>query len=288
MPRPITIRSVRHHSVSPRYFAALRVPLLRGREFTGADRAGAEGVVVVSRAFAARLFPNGDPLGKQVRAGGSSGAWYRVVGVADEVRAAGIGSGSEPVPAIYFSTLQRPPGAVGVAVRAAGDPAGLAPLLRAAIHEVDPRVGIREVDTMDEYLARFQAPARGAAVLFGVLGALSALVAAGAVYGVIAQGVSRRTREIGIRMAVGAGPGAVIRMILRETVRLAGLGLLLGGIGAVSLARALQLALHGVRPLDPVVYLAVGALLLGVALLAGFVPARRASRLHPTAALAAE
>ncbi|CAN5159236.1 hypothetical protein BH20GEM2_BH20GEM2_14210 [soil metagenome] len=285
---PVTQGIVRHHVVSPGFFAAHGVPLVRGREFAPTDAAETPSVAVIDESFAYRLFPNGEPLGKQIQVGGRQGEWYTVVGIVRGIRARGIGMGSEPVPSLYLSALQHPPRSVGLAVRTTTDSMTLAPAVEAAIHAIDPAQNVYAAMTMEAQLARFLAPLRWFSLVFGALALLAVLLCAHGLYGVISYNVARRTREIGIRMALGAQLRQVMEMVVRQSLRLTALGTFFGVIGALSVARLMQLLLLGVRPLDPVIYGGVALLLGVVALLASYLPARRAARVNPTVALQAE
>jgi putative ABC transport system permease protein len=284
MIRPVSEGPARIHAVSPCFFRSLGIAVLAGREL--ADGEGA--AVVVNTAFAARLFPNGDPLGKQVRVVGAQGEWDGVVGVVADVRARGIGVGAEPVPAAYLPVLRHPPGRVGIAVRTRGDPLPLTAAVEAAARAAGPGVALSDAMEMREHLARFRAPLRWFGGVLALLAAGSLALAGSGLYGVMSYNVARRTREIGVRMALGATPRAILRMVLERSLRLVALGSLLGLIGAGGVARLLQLLVRGVEPLDPLPYAAVGLALASVALLAGYRPARRAAAVDPQVSLRAE
>ncbi|HEX8431792.1 MAG TPA: FtsX-like permease family protein, partial [Longimicrobium sp.] len=292
---PMLHRRTRHAVVSPGYFAALGVPLAKGREFAPTDGAGAEPVVVVSRSAALRLFPRRDPMGQRVLvrhesslvAGMKPGAGYRVIGVVEEVRARGPGVGEEPMPLIYLSALQHPPRVAAVAVRVAGDPLRATDAVEGALRSVAPRASVANVMTMEERLARFAAPLGWGARVIGGVAALATILACGGLFGVVADGVERRRRELGVRMALGATPGDVVRFVVRDAMRLTRTGLFLGTVAAFGVARTLQFSFHGIRVWDPALYLAVGALLACVALLASWLPARRAASVDPLVAIRA-
>lgn len=288
--RPGVLRPARHHAVGPGFFHTLRVPLVSGREFTPADDRDAPRAVVVNRTFVYRFELAGNPVGKRIQLGrmSLSGDWYTIVGVVDDQRAPGVGSGTEPIPALYLSALQHPPGAVGFAVRTRGNPAGLALAIRRAIRTVDPRLVIGTESTLAEQLARFRAPLRWFAALFALLAALATLLAASGLYGVTTYAVERRTREIGVRMALGARARTIMGMVIRSGLRTIALGSALGLVAALPLARLLQLRFLGVDPLDPALYAGVTLLLGAVALAASIRPAARAARTDPMVALRAE
>jgi predicted lysophospholipase L1 biosynthesis ABC-type transport system permease subunit len=248
-------------------------------------------VAVINDTFAARLFPSRfpvDPLGKRIQIGGSRGEWYTVVGVVPEMRAPGIGSGSAPVPAVYLSTLQHPPAVVSMAVRTAGDPMALLPAVEQAVHAAAPRAALSDATTMERHLARFRAPLAWLAALLATLAAVALLLATSGLRSVMAYNAARRTREIGVRMALGAGTGDVVRMVLGQGLRIVCAGAALSLFGALALGRLLQLLLAGVEPFDPVLFGGIAALLAVVAMVASHGPARRAAAVDPQVSLRAE
>jgi predicted permease len=292
---PMLHRRARHAVVSPGYFAALGVPVAKGREFAPTDGAGAEPVAVVSRSAGLRLFPRQDPVGQRVLvrhesslvAGMKPGSGYRVVGVVEEVRARGPGVGEVPMPLIYLAALQHPPRVAAVAVRVSGDPLRAADAVEGAIRSAVPRARVASVMTMEERLARFAAPLGWTARVIAGVAALAVILACGGLFGVVADGVERRRRELGVRMALGATPAEVVRHVVLGAMRLTRTGLVLGTVAAFGVARALQFHFHGIRVWDPALYLGVGALLACVALLASWLPARRAAGVDPLVAIRA-
>ena len=287
---PAVLRDARHHAVSPGYFRAMGIPLVRGREFGADDREGSRAVAVVSEAFANTMLPGVDPVGKPLRLGGRDGTWYTVVGVAGNVRAKGIGtSGAEVTPAVYLSSLQHPPLAAGLAVRVSGgDPLRVERAVRAAVASAGHGAVAHQAMTMEERLARFALPLRWFSRVFAALSGLAVVLAAVGLYGVVAYMVARRTREIGVRMAVGARGAQVVRMVTGQSLKLALRGAFLGLWGALSLTRLLQWLFYGVDALDPVVFGGMAVLLVAVALAASWAPARRAVRVDPMVALRAD
>lgn len=285
---PIIDDVARHHLVGPGFFDTLGVPIAEGRDFSVADGVGAPPVAIINRAFANRLFPNGRPLGKQVRVGAGEDGWFTVVGIAENVRARGIGSGAQPEPAIYLPALQHGPRSVSLAVRSPADPERVAAAVRRQIAALDPHLAPTTGMPLAEYLARFRAPLRWFAGLFGVLATVAVLLTTYGLYGVVSYLVARRTREMGIRMALGARTAQIVALVLRQTLHLTAWGTALGLIGALSMARLLQVHFYGVNPLDGGTYLAVAGLLAAVMLLASWVPVRRAVRVNPAVALGAE
>lgn len=285
---PAVVRRARHHAVSPGYFAAVGVPLTRGRDFGAGDAEGTRPVAVVTQSFAGTMLPGVDPIGKPIRIGGEGGTWYTVVGVVGEVHARGVGSSGDVTPAVYLSALQHPPRSFGVAVRTDGDPMASWPAVRDVLRVAGPGATAYAPMTMLERLERFALPLRWFAGVFAVLAGVATLLAAVALYGVLSHAVARRTREIGVRMAVGARAREVVRMVTGDALRLTLRGAVLGLWGGVSLARLLQFVFLGVDPFDPVVYAALTAVLAGTALAASWVPARRAAGVDPMVALRAE
>jgi putative ABC transport system permease protein len=278
---PLSVGPVQYHAVTPGFFAALGTRVLAGREFTAADSAGSLPVAVVNLAFVYQMKMAG-PVGKRVQPGRLKllGRWYRVVGVVENVRSEGLGSGTLAMPALYFSALQHPPAAGGLAVRG-GAPAAL----RSAVERAVPGARVGVPATLAERWVRFQAPLRWFGVLFGVLGAAALLLAASGMYAGMSFNVRRRTREIGVRMALGARTRHIVRMVVRQGARLAVRGTLLGVWVALPVARAMQIQFYGIHPLDPRVYGIVAALLATVTILASLRPARRATRVDPSESL---
>ena len=219
--RPGKVGPAQYHSVSPGFFGVHRMRLRHGREFLPADSMGAPRVVVVNDTFARSFFFRDNPVGRRLQLGGIQlggiqlgGEWYTVVGVVESARAPGIGSGTDPVPALYLSALQHPPVLAGVAVRAPGDAAAARRGFARALAAAPAGVKVLPPGTLEEELARFAAPLRWLSLLFALLAGGAVLLATTGLYGVIAFGVARRTREIGVRMALGARAGAVVRMIV--------------------------------------------------------------------------
>jgi hypothetical protein len=288
MPRQITQGPARISAVNPGFFDALGVTVLRGRELDPNDGVDSSNVAVINETFAYRLLPNGEPLGKQIHVGGRDGEWYTVVGVVNNIRARGIGSGAEPVPSLYLSVLQHPPPVVNLAVRTAGDPMRLLPVVEEVIYALAPEATIAHAMTMEQYLVRFRAPLRWFAVLFGVLAGVALLFATSGLQSVMSYNVTRRTREIGIRMALGARIKDITHMILGQSLQITIMGVMLGLFGALPLARMLQLLLCGVEPFDPFLFVGTAVLLGSVALLASYRPAQRAASVDPQISLRAE
>ncbi len=267
------------------YFRALGIPLLRGRSFGPEDRTGTRRVVVVNQTLASRFFPGSDPVGRQVWVGGGIGQ-ATIVGVTRDVRHRGLAD--RPRPELYVPSAQYPHGGMTVVVRTADDPAALIPGLKAQVYGIDPDQPIHDIVTLPGLVSRSVAPRRAQALLLGGFAGLALLLAAVGVYGVIAYAVGRRTREIGIRIALGAGSAEIRRTVLGPGLALAGGGVLLGAAAAGVLAGLLRGELYEVSPHDPLTYAGAGIALLLVAAVACEIPARRAVQTDPVVALRSE
>jgi putative ABC transport system permease protein len=271
-------------SVSPGYFHVMRIPLLRGRIFNEQDAASAPRVTLISEALAHIYFPNQDPIGKRMIFGFPSGATPReIIGIVGDVRDSALDQ--EPGPMMYVPFAQAPIWGGEVVVRTALDPSIAANTIRQDVRSIDPDLPVTDVELMTTALSESVAQPRFGTVLLTLFGVLAVILAAAGIFGVISYWVASRTREIGIRMALGATPQIVLRLILSESARVLLLGLALGIAGALAIGRFLSTLLFGVRPADPLTYGAVAALLTFVALAASYVPVRRAMRVDPLVAL---
>lgn len=285
---PIITESARHHVVGPSYFDTVGVAIASGREFTEADRVGAPGVAIVNEAFRTS-FERADPIGRKIQIGGPRGEWYTIVGMVQDTHPRGIGAGTDPVPTVYFSALQHPPETVALAVRTtAGDPLHLLALIEGAVRSVWPETVISDASTLNDELLRFLAPLRWISRIFGTLAGLAVLLSTVALHGVISYGVRCRTREIGVRMALGGRSRQVRGMVVRQGLRLTLGGAVLGFTATIGIARLLQQLFFGVKVFDVTVYGSVGLLLAIVALTASLRPAQRAARVDPLVALSVE
>lgn len=279
--------------VSPRYLAALGVPLIRGRHLDERDGPDAPPAVVVNAAMSRLHWPDGDPIGRRLKLGraGGSNPWCTVVGVVGDVRQMGLDVPAEPE--VYFS-LDQPTGASPffwpqhLVVRTQGDPLGLASALRRVVWEVDPDQPVSNLRRMSDIFDGELSHRSTQAALVGAFAALALALAAVGLYGVLSYDVARRTSEIGVRMALGAQRADVVGSVVGRALLLAAAGISLGVAGALALSRALASLLFGVGPADPVTFVAVPAAVLAVALLAAYVPARRAASIDPILALRAE
>ena len=268
----------------PDYFQTLGIPLLRGRAFTAADTAAAPGVAIVSRKMARRIWGEADPVGRRLRGAGRD---LVVVGVAEDVKHEGAAVESARL-VMYRPFLQQPLPFGFLAVRAAGDPADLTAAVRDQILSLDASVPISDVATLRERLRGSVADRRFQLTLLGLFALLALGLAGVGLYGVLAYMVGERTQEIGIRMALGAERGRVLRLVVRQGLRLAAAGLAAGLVLSLPAGRLLRSSLYGVTPADPVTYVLIPAALLGVALLSSWLPARRATRVDPAVALRKE
>jgi predicted permease len=278
--RPIA----QYASASPDYFAAMRISLQAGRAFGAQDRKGAPGVAIVSRRLAERYWPGESPIGRRVRVFDDEP--LEIVGVVGDVRQTSL---TDPVqPTLYIPLAQFPVPGVSLVVRASGDPTALLPALRRELRAVDAGVPLTEARLLRAVFDESLAQRRFSMLLIGFFAASALLLAAVGLYGVIAHGVAQRAREIGIRMALGAVPGEVLRLVVRQALLLAAVGVGIGTVGALAATSLIRSQLYEVSPADPVTYVAIAAAVLGVALLAALVPARRATRIDPMAAMRAE
>jgi predicted permease len=271
--------------VSDGYFATLGVRLVAGRDFTAADTENSPAVAVIDQAMAQRYWPNEDPIGKRFRVGRADTQPIEIVGVVADHKIRTMGE--EPRPLVVFARSQGYAPAATILARTDGDPRALVSVLRQTLLGVEPRLVFFENETMQQEMAATQFPARAGAALAGGFGVLALALAAGGLYGVVAFWVSRRTREIGVRIALGANPVQVVGMVMREGLVLVGSGCIVGGAVALLAGRALASTLYGVGGADPLAFGAAVALLMAVAAGATILPARRASRLDPTVALRA-
>lgn len=269
--------------VTPGYFRTMEIPVLRGRAFQDGDGRDAQRVALVSRTAAREIWAGEEALGQRVRFGSTDGPWVTVVGVVEDVKNQMLTE--SPKPFVYLPLAQAYDPAVNVLVRIDGDRTKVAPMLRQAILEEDPSLSLGSVQPVARITSLGTLPQRIAASLSGGLGLLALLLSALGLYGVVAFMVAQSTREIGVRIALGASQLQVLRTVLVDAFRLALPGLLVGGGLALGLARLMRNFLLGVSPLDPSAYLAVLAVLGATIFLAAVVPARRASRIHPVEAL---
>ena len=271
----------------PDYFRTMNIAALRGRVFTDNDTLNSPQVLVVSDAFVKRYFANEDPIGKRIIFDGPNKTPREIVGVVADVRRNGLDVNVQPE--MYASYLQRPERRLNVVIRTdARDASQLIPAARAEVKAFDPNQIIWRTQTLEQLLSTSVAPRRFNMLLLGIFACVALVLAAVGLYGVMSYSVSWRTREIGIRMALGARRADVLRLVVRQGMTMTLIGLALGLVGAFSISRVLRGLLHGVSPTDPLTFVAVSIVLLVVALLACLVPARRATRVDPIIALRTE
>ncbi|HYG79869.1 MAG TPA: ABC transporter permease, partial [Pyrinomonadaceae bacterium] len=281
-PPPGQGQSASARFVTPDYFRAQRIPLRAGRVFTEADRAGAPGVIVVNEAFARRYLPGVEPLGQRLRLGLKS-IEGEIVGVVGDIRGSSLAR--TPAPEYYVPESAVSFSDMTLVVRTASDPASLAPALRQVVSEMDKDQPLYDVRTMEALTARSVARQRFSMTLVGVFAVLAMLLSAVGIFSVMSFLVAQRTHEIGIRMALGARPGDILSMVVRHGVGLTLVGVAVGLAAALALTRLMSGLLYEVSATDPVIYGGITALLAAVALLACYVPARRATKVDPLIAL---
>lgn len=275
--------TARWFDVDPNYFATLGVPVLRGRGFAATDVAGAPDVAMVNAALARRYFPSQDPVGQRVT---TYGRTMTLVGVVAEVPP--LKTGEPPAPEIYWPNRQAPRWASYIILRTSSDPATVASAARRRLQELDPDLSVTEFQPLTTRFARSLVYPRFVTLLIGVFAGIALLLAAVGVYGVIAYGVARRTREIGIQMALGAARRDVLRAVVGQGLLLAMVGVAIGVAGSFAVTPVLRGLLAGVEPGDPITLAGVATVLALTALVASYLPARRAVGIAPTEALRAE
>lgn len=276
-------------SVTPDYFNLLCIPLLEGRVFEAQDHADAPLVAIVNQTFARHYWPDRSPIGQRITFGDPSHPatpWMTVVGVVGDTRVTGLTDA--PYAQIYRPYAQAEQGAMVVLLRVAGDPMRMAGTLRQAIRSQDPGLPVYDLKSMEQYTEEMVARPRVSTWLTGGFAITALLLAALGIYGVIAYNVTQRTTEIGMRLALGARPTDVLRLIIKEGMRPVLGGIVVGVAVAWTAARVIRGLLFGISPYDPVTYLVVPVFLVVVALVAAYIPARRATRLDPMIALRAE
>jgi putative ABC transport system permease protein len=284
-PAPNEAMEIEASMISPGYYRAIGTPLLRGREFTEADRKGSERVVIVNQAFAERFWPGQDPIGKRMRRG-DSGPWRTVVGVVADTKQYEV-DGEPPITAFY-PNRQLGVGTRYLVIKAKADPRALVAPVTREVQALDADLPVYDVSTMEERLADSFARRRFSMFLLGVFAACASLLAAIGIYGVVSFWVSQRTRELGIRAALGARHHDIMRLVIGQVVVLVGIGIAAGLAAAFGLTRVMQRLLFGVSATDAVTYVMLAAALGVVALVASYVPARRAAGVPPIIALRAE
>jgi putative ABC transport system permease protein len=286
-PEPASAEGADFQQVLPEYFETLRTPVLAGRTFTDDDNAPGRNAVVIDDLLAARAFPGQSSVGKRIRIPDPRTPWAQVIGVVAHQRLSTIAEPGRGT--VYFSD-----GFWGIGVsrywmvRTSGDPANYAAAVRSAIASVDRKIVITKMQPMQTLVDRDQAGTRLSLLLMTVFAGVAVLLAAVGIYGVLAGMVRQRTAEIGVRMALGASPGGIFRLVVVHGIRLSAIGVGIGLVAAIGLTRAMSAMLVGVRPTDPSTFAAVTGFFLLVALIASWAPASRAARLDANTALRQE
>ena len=279
-------------SVTPGYFAALGIPILKGRYFTDEDRKGTQPVAIIDENLARLYWPDQDPIGKHLQQN-STDPWSTIVGVVGHIRfnslagdeTSGQDARSSTKGSYYFPIAQSQATAAFVIARTPGDPGNLSAAIQEAVHGVDSNQPVHDFRTMDTRVRSSLGPQRFAVTLLGVFAGMALLLAAVGLYALISFSVAQRTRELGIRIALGAGSSDVLRLVVGQGMRMVGVGLAIGLTAALTLNYLMRSLLYGVHAGDPLTYLGVAAGLAVVALLACYLPARRAMRVDPIVAL---
>jgi len=298
--RNVTIESLKERRkvdfgvVSPAYFRALQLPLRHGRTFTEADTATSTGVVVIDEAMARQNFPAGDAVGKRMRIGDEGNPWLEIVGVVADSKSNGLQEASYP--GIYIPYQQRQATLVEslvgrrmtLLIRTASEPSNYVSALRQALREIEPNQAVTDIQPLTQVLADSIAPQRFRTALLSLFALVAVLLAGLGIYGVMNYTVAQRTREIGIRVALGAETRDVMRLVVRQGLGLALMGVVLGVAAALALTRLMKSFLFGISATDPLTFVAVALLLTFIALLACWLPARRATKIDPMIALRCE
>jgi putative ABC transport system permease protein len=267
-------------SINPSYFSALHIPLLRGRNFTEQEVRQSDKVTIVSQQLVNIVFPNEEPLGKRLVTVMGPDA-FEIIGVVGDIRHQSLGS--QPFPAMYFPS--RSSGRMNFVIRTQGDPLSLVGAVRKEVHALDPDQPIASVKKMSDWVDSSVAGPRYRTTLLAMFAALAMILAATGIYGVMSYSVAQRTHEIGVRMALGARQLDVLKLVVRQGMLLTLVGVILGLLGAFGLTRVMQSLLFGVTAKDPFTFAVVAALLIAVAFVACFIPARRATKVDPLVAL---
>jgi putative ABC transport system permease protein len=272
--------------ISPEYFDTMGIPLLQGRQFTEQDTATSPNVVVISETMARRYWPNEDPIGKRIATGRirKPEDWIQVIGVVKDVRQFKLTI--DPKPQMYLSHKQAefffPEDLV---VRTDVDPTSMAATVRNAVWQIDKDQPVSNIQTMEEILADSIARQRFSMLLLAIFAGVALVLAAVGIYGVMSYSVAQRTHEIGIRMALGAQTGSVLKLAVGYGMKLVGIGIVIGLIAAFALTRVMSTLLFGVTATDPATFTLISLLLICVAAIASYVPARRATKVDPMIAL---
>jgi putative ABC transport system permease protein len=278
-------REVRHKTITPDYFRTMGIPLISGRFFDVSDTEKAPPVVIINEALARRYFGDEDPVNKRLKfvKPEQQGEWHTIIGIAENEKQDGLGL--EVKPEIYRSHLQSAESEMTFVVRTASDPKMLIGPVRDGIHSLDKDLPPYEIKTMSDVLYDSVARERFTTLLLATFAAVALILAAVGIYGVMSYTVAQRTHEIGVRMALGAQPGDVLKVVIKRGMTLALTGVAVGLMAAFGLTRVMSSLLFGVSATDPLTFALLGFLLAGVALMACYIPARRAMKVDPMIAL---
>ena len=285
-PKPADVPSANWEAVNAGYFRTMGIPVVAGREFTDRDREGAVRVAVINQTMARGFFPRGAAIGRRIRVGGADAPPIEIVGIVADIKHNGPQEGT--FPQVYEPLLEVPSSRMGLALRSDGDVQQLTDAVRRQVASMDADLPIFDVSTMSGSFARSLAPQRSYTILLVVFASLALSLAMIGIYGVISYAVAQRTHEIGIRVALGAARGDILRLVVGHGMRLLACGLVLGLVAAFALTRLLRAMLFGVSPVDLPTYAALSFLLTAVTVVACYLPARRAARVDPAVALRCE
>lgn len=289
-----SVVSPAHSIVTPGYFESMDIPVIEGRGFDETDQAGGRPVIVIDERLAKRYWPNGGAVGQRMWRPSNAEAIrdpgkaprFEIVGVVGAIQLRGLADPTDQIGSYYYPFAQRMDDDVAFTIRTSAEPTGLAGSVRRAIAEIDPELPIFDVRGMDDRISESLSDRRMPMLLTLAFGVLAVLLAVIGIYGMLASFVQLRSREIGIRMALGSASKAIVWLVVREGVTLIALGLLAGFVGVVALRQAIESQLHDVSPMDPGVLLVAIALMVGAAIVACLIPAYRATRVNPVSALA--
>ncbi len=282
VPAPSDAPSANFYGVSPGYFRTMQTRLIAGREFDQRDTAGSEPVVIVNQVLARRLFPNENALGKRISQG-SNGPWKQIVAIAQDGKYQSLNDESQP--AMFWPRAQRYDSAMTIVARSSAPPADVLRRIQQAVYALDPTLPFFQADSLEDHLSLPLLPARVAAIMLGGFGALAVILAATGLYGMLAYAVAKRTREIGIRVAIGAGRGHVLSLVLRRAMLIVVSASVLGAVLALAVGRYFSPVLYGVSPRDPATYAQSLLLMASIGAIACLIPARRALQIEAMVAL---
>ena len=285
-PPPDEIPIIVTRVINPDYFRTMSIPLLQGRIFSEQDREDGAFVVIIDEAMARKLWPDEDPLGKRIKMGGynSTSPWRSVVGVVKEVRQFELDAAPRPQMYVPFpQTAVFPP--QDLVLRTSGDPLSMVSAVRSAVWAIDKDQPVSTVRTMEDIMAASVAKQRFNMLLLGIFAVVALILAAVGIYGVMSYLVTQRTREIGLRMALGAQRSDVLKLVVGQGLKLVAIGVALGLFAAFALTRYMSSLLFGVSATDPVTFIIISVTPVAIALLASYIPARKATRIDPMRAL---